>query len=222
MKRRHGAARYNFSAMASPTAIFAASTTGAFVILGLTLLVVLPLALLVFIYNRLVTLRVRVNNAFAQIDVQLRRRYDLIPNLVSAVQGYIQHERATLEAVIEARANATQAANAAAAAPGSVSAIGALAAANVVLDGAVGMLFGLVERYPDLKASHNVLQLQEELVSTENRVAFARQAYNDAVMTLNTARQVFPQNIVAGIFGFDAAALYQADAEARVLPTVKL
>jgi len=222
VKRRHGAARYNFSAMASPTAIFAASTTGAFVILGLTLLVVLPLALLVFIYNRLVTLRVRVNNAFAQIDVQLRRRYDLIPNLVSAVQGYIQHERATLEAVIEARANATQAANAAAAAPGSVSAIGALAAANVVLDGAVGMLFGLVERYPDLKASHNVLQLQEELVSTENRVAFARQAYNDAVMTLNTARQVFPQNIVAGIFGFDAAALYQADAEARVLPTVKL
>ncbi|MBX3354124.1 MAG: LemA family protein [Phycisphaeraceae bacterium] len=195
----------------------------AIVILGLTLVVVVPLVVLALIYNRLVTLRVRVANAFSQIDVQLRRRYDLIPNLVSAVQGYMAHERETLEAVIAARANATQAMQAAlTAAPGDVAAIGALAAANMTLDGAVGRLFGLVERYPDLKASQNVMQLQEELVSTENRVAFARQSYNDSVMTYNTARQVFPQNLVAGLFGFAESALYQADDSARALPSVKL
>lgn len=215
-------ARYNIGAMAIAPAILAAKSTAALVIVGLTLVVVLPLAVLVLIYNRLVTLRVRVSNSFAQIDVQLRRRYDLVPNLVSAVQGYMQHERGTLEAVIAARANALQAMNAAAAAPGSIATIGALMAANTVLDGAVGQLFGVVERYPELKASQNVLQLQEELVSTENRIAFARQAYNDSVMTYNTARQVFPQNLVAGLLAFDAAALYQADADARALPTVKL
>jgi LemA protein len=134
----------------------------------------------------------------------------------------MQHERETLEAVIAARANATQAINAAAAAPGNVEAIGALVAANAVLDGSVGRLFGLVERYPDLKASQNVLQLQEELVSTENRVAFARQAYNDSVMNFNTARQVFPQNLVAGIFRFDEAALFQTEADTRAVPAVSL
>lgn len=199
----------------------AAMSTAVLVILIGAAAVVVPLVVIVAIYNRLVTLRVRVHNAFAQIDVQLRRRYDLIPNLVGAVQGYLQHERQTLESVIAARANATQAVNAAAAAPSNVAAIGALAAANVVLDQAVGQLFGLVERYPDLKASQNVLQLQEELVSTENRVAFARQAYNDSVMTLNATRAVFPQNLVAAIFGIDAAALYQAEADARAVPVVK-
>jgi len=208
--------------MAITAAILASKSTAAVVILGLSVVVVFPLVAIVFIYNRLVTLRVRVANAFSQIDVQLRRRYDLIPNLVAAVRGYMQHERETLEAVIAARANATQAMNAAAAAPGNIEAIGALAAANVVLDGAVGRLFGLVERYPDLKASQNVLQLQEELVSTENRVAFARQAYNDAVMNFNEARQVFPQNLVAGIFGFEEAALFQTEAETRAVPAVRL
>lgn len=208
--------------MAGAPAIFASTSTAAVVILGLAVVVVFPLVAIVFIYNRLATLRVRLANAFSQIDVQLRRRYDLIPNLVAAVRGYMQHERETLEAVIAARANATQAINAAAAAPGNIEAIGALAAANVVLEGAVGRLFGLVERYPDLKASQNVLQLQEELVSTENRVAFARQAYNDAVMNFNTARTVFPQNLVAGIFGFDEAALFQTEAATRAVPTVAL
>jgi len=202
--------------------LLAAKSTAAIVILGLTIFVVVPLLALVFIYNRLVTQRLRVANAFSQIDVQLRRRYDLIPNLVSAVQGYMQHERQTLEAVIAARANATQAAGVALGAPTNAAAIGALAAANVVLDQAVGRLLGLVERYPDLKASQNVLQIQEELVSTENRVAFARQAYNDSVMAYNIARQVFPQNLVASLMGFDEAALYQAEADARHLPAVKL
>jgi len=192
------------------------------VILIATAAIVLPLVVIVLIYNRLVTLRVRVRNGYSQIDVQLRRRYDLIPNLVNAVQGYMQHERGTLESVIAARAAATQAIDAAAASPGAIGTIGALAAANVVLDQAVGRLFGLVESYPDLKASQNVLQLQEELVSTENRVAFARQAYNDAVMTYNTARQVFPQNLVASLFAFDEAALYLAEADARAVPTVAL
>lgn len=203
-------------------AMVGAKSTAAVVILGLTLFVVLPLVALVLIYNRLVTLRVRVRNAFSQIDVQLRRRYDLIPNLVNAVQGFMQHERSTLEAVIAARANATQAANAALAAPGDAGVIGALAVANGVLDGAVGHLFGLVERYPDLKANQNVLQLQEELVSTENRIAFARQAYNDAVMTFNSARQVFPQNAVAALFGFTDAELYLTDDASRAVPAVKL
>ncbi len=208
--------------MGSTSALVAEISSAAVIIVVATVAVVLPLVAIALMYNRLVTLRVRVRNAFSQIDVQLRRRYDLIPNLVGAVQGYLQHERATLESVIAARANATQAAGAAAAAPGSIAVMGALAAANTVLDQAVGRLFGLVERYPDLKASTNVLQLQEELVTTENRVAFARQAYNDAVMTYNTARQVFPRNLVAALFGFDEAALYQAELDARAVPAVSL
>lgn len=213
---------YNFRAVGSATLLVADISTAAIVVAALGVLVVLPLVAIGLMYNRLVTLRVRVRNGYSQIDVQLRRRYDLIPNLVAAVQGYMQHERTALESVIEARANATQAANAAAATPGAVGVMGALAAANVTLDQSLGRLFGLVEAYPDLKASQNVLQLQEELVTTENRVAFARQAYNDAVMTYNTARQVVPSNLVASIFGFEEAALYMAEADSRALPSVRL
>lgn len=208
--------------MGSPDPLLAEISTAAIVIVVLGAVVVLPLVAIGLMYNRLVTLRVRVHNSYSQIDVQLRRRYDLIPNLVAAVQGYMQHERGTLERVIEARANATAAANAAAAAPGSVATIGALVAANTVLDSALGRLLGLVEAYPDLKASKNVLQLQEELVSAENRVAFARQAYNDSVMHYNTARTVFPRNIVAAIFGFEHAALYETSGDSRAVPAVAL
>ncbi len=165
--------------------LLADATVAAAVIAGATVAVVLPLLTVVLFYNRLTTLRLRVRNAYSQIDVQLRRRYDLIPNLVNAVQGAMRHERQTLEEVVAARAAATQAANAAAAAPGAAVMMEALGRANVTLDRAVGRLLGLTEAYPDLKTSTNVLQLQEELVSTENRVAFARQAYNDGVMLYN-------------------------------------
>lgn len=202
--------------------LLADATVAAAVIAGATVAVVLPLLTVVLFYNRLTTLRLRVRNAYSQIDVQLRRRYDLIPNLVNAVQGAMRHERQTLEEVVAARAAATQAANAAAAAPGAAVMMEALGRANVTLDRAVGRLLGLTEAYPDLKTSTNVLQLQEELVSTENRVAFARQAYNDGVMLYNTARQVFPQNLVASLFSFEEAALYLAEAEARAVPQVRL
>lgn len=202
--------------------LLADATVAAAVIAGATVAVVLPLLTVVLFYNRLTTLRLRVRNAYSQIDVQLRRRYDLIPNLVNAVQGAMRHERQTLEEVVAARAAATQAANAAAAAPGAAVMMEALGRANVTLDRAVGRLLGLTEAYPDLKTSTNVLQLQEELVSTENRVAFARQAYNDGVMLYNTARQVFPQNLVASLFAFEEAALYLAEAEAHAVPQVRL
>ena len=202
--------------------LLADATVAAAVIAGATVAVVLPLLTVVLFYNRLTTLRLRVRNAYSQIDVQLRRRYDLIPNLVNAVQGAMRHERQTLEEVVAARAAATQAANAAAAAPGAAVMMEALGRANITLDRAVGRLLGLTEAYPDLKTSTNVLQLQEELVSTENRVAFARQAYNDGVMLYNTARQVFPQNLVASLFSFEEAALYLAEAEARAVPQVRL
>lgn len=206
----------------APPLLLADATVAAAVIAGATVAVVLPLLTVVLFYNRLTTLRLRVRNACSQIDVQLRRRYDLIPNLVNAVQGAMRHERQTLEEVVAARAAATQAANAAAAAPGAAVMMEALGRANVTLDRAVGRLLGLTEAYPDLKTSTNVLQLQEELVSTENRVAFARQAYNDGVMLYNTARQVFPQNLVASLFSFEEAALYLAEAEARAVPQVRL
>lgn len=206
----------------APPLLLADATVAAAVIAGATVAVVLPLLTVVLFYNRLTTLRLRVRNAYSQIDVQLRRRYDLIPNLVHAVQGAMRHERQTLEEVVAARAAATQAANAAAAAPGAAVMMEALGRANVTLDRAVGRLLGLTEAYPDLKTSTNVLQLQEELVSTENRVAFARQAYNDGVMLYNTARQVFPQNLVASLFSFEEAALYLAEAEARAVPQVRL
>ena len=175
---------------------------------------------LMAVYNGLVTRRVRVQNAFAQIDVQLRRRHDLVPNLVAAVKGYMQHERATLEAVTAARAAAVNAQARVGAAPGDAAATVALANAEGALQATLGRLMLVMERYPDLKASGNALQLQEELVSTENRIAFARQAYNDAVMTYNTRLAVFPDVLVARLFSFASAALFEAEESARALPNV--
>jgi len=174
------------------------------------------------IYNGLVTLRNRFKNAFSQIDVQLKRRYDLIPNLVESVKGYIQHERGTLEAVVKARGSAVSAAQAAAAKPGDPAAMQGLAQAEGVLGGALGRLMAVFEQYPDLKANQNVLGLQEELSSTENKIAFSRQAYNDSVMEYNTKRESFPDNIFAGMFGFTAAELLQStdSAEERKAPKV--
>ena len=176
----------------------------------------------IMIYNGLVTLRNRFKNAFSQIDVQLKRRYDLIPNLVETVKGYMAHERGTLEAVIKARGAAVGAAQAAAAAPGDPGAMRGLAQAEGALGGALGRLMAVFEQYPDLKANQNVLGLQEELASTENKVAFARQAFNDSVMEYNTKRESFPENIFAGFFRFEAAELLQAtdSAEERKAPKV--
>jgi LemA protein len=174
------------------------------------------------IYNGLVTLRNRFKNAFSQIDVQLKRRYDLIPNLVESVKGYMQHERGTLEAVVKARGSAVSAAQTAAARPGDPAAMQGLAQAEGVLGGALGRLLAVFEQYPDLKANQNVLGLQEELSSTENKIAFSRQAYNDSVMEYNTKRESFPDNIFAGMFGFTAAELLQStdSAEERKAPKV--
>src|SRR5262249_17862491 len=151
----------------------------------------------------------RFRNAFAQIDVQLKRRYDLIPNLVETAKGYIKHERETLEAVIAARNQAQGAAQRAAAQPGDPQSMQQLAAAETALGGAMGRLFALAEAYPDLKANQNMMQLSEELTSTENKVAFARQAYNDAVTAYNTGRESFPGNVLAGSFGFSEARLLE-------------
>ncbi len=190
----------------------------------IVLAVVVALAAWVIaIYNGLVTLRNRFMNACAQIDVQLKRRYDVIPHLVEAAKGYLQHERQTLEAVIAARGAAVSAAQRAAAAPGDPAAMSGLAQAEGVLGGALGRLLAVFEAYPDLKANQNVLQVQEELTSTENKVAFARQGYNDAVMTYNTKRESFPDNIVAGLFAFKEAMLLEAteSKEERQAPKVK-
>ena len=180
-------------------------------------------AWVIAIYNGLVTLRNRFKNAFAQIDVQLKRRYDLIPNLVEAAKGYLAHERQTLEAVIAARGAAVNAAQRAAAAPGDAAAMTGLAQAEGVLGGALGRLLAVFEAYPDLKANQNILQVQEELTSTENKVAFARQGYNDAVMSYNTRRESLPDNVVAGLFAFKEAMLLEAteSKEERQAPKVK-
>jgi len=174
------------------------------------------------IYNGLVQLRNRFKNAFAQIDVQLKRRYDLIPNLVEAAKGYLTHERETLESVIAARGAAMGAAQKAAAAPGDPAAMQGLAQAEGALGGALGRLMAVFEAYPDLKANQNILQVQEELTSTENKIAFSRQAYNDSVMEYNTRRESFPDTIFAGMFGFAAATLLEAteSAEERKAPKV--
>jgi len=174
------------------------------------------------IYNGLVTLRNRFKNAFAQIDVQLKRRYDLIPNLVESVKGYMQHERGTLDAVIKARGSAVSAAQAAAANPGNPGAMQGLSQAEGALGGALGRLIAVFEQYPDLKANQNVLSLQEELSSTENKIAFSRQAYNDSVMEYNTKRESFPDNVFAGMFGFGPAELLQSteSADERKAPKV--
>jgi len=174
------------------------------------------------IYNGLVTLRNRFKNAFSQIDVQLKRRYDLIPNLVESVKGYMQHERGTLEAVVKARGSALSASQQAAAKPGDPAAMQGLAQAEGALGGALGRLLAVFEQYPDLKANQNVLGLQEELSSTENKISFSRQAYNDSVMEYNTKRESFPDNIFAGMFGFSAAELLQStdSPEERKAPKV--
>ena len=192
----------------------------------IALLVILALIVIVVLYfvgtyNGLVTARNAFKNAFAQIDVQLTRRYDLIPNLVETVKGYIKHERETLEAVINARNTAVTGLKAAAANPADAGAVAQLQGAEAQLGSALGRLFALSEAYPDLKANQNMMQLSEELTSTENKVAFARQAYNDAVMTYNNAREVFPSSIVAGMFSFQPAQLLEiAKPEAREAPKV--
>jgi LemA protein len=177
------------------------------------LVILILLVLVVFfgvgIYNRLVTARNNFKNAFAQIDVQLTRRYDLIPNLVETAKGYLKHERETLEAVIAARNGAMAGLKAMAADPGNAAAATQLAGADAGLTGALGRLFAVMEAYPDLKASANMMQLSEELTSTENRVAFARQAFNDAVLGYNNTREVFPNSMVASWFQFDAARMLE-------------
>ena len=161
-------------------------------------------------YNQLVALRNRFRNAYAQIDVQLTRRYDLIPNLVEVAKAYLKHERETLEAVIRARNSALGASQAVAANPGNAAAMQGLASAEGVLQGALGRLFALAESYPDLQSNQNMMQLSEELTGTENKVAFARQAFNDAVMAYNTATEQFPGSMLAGVFRFETAQLLQA------------
>ncbi|MCX7042270.1 MAG: LemA family protein [Gammaproteobacteria bacterium] len=185
---------------------------GILVILGL---LVVAAFWAVGIYNGLITSRNAYKNAFAQIDVQLTRRYDLIPNLVEVAKGYMAHERETLEAVIKARAAAVSGLAAAKADPGDAAAMQNLAAADQGLTGALSRLMVVSEAYPDLKANQNMMQLSEELTSTENRVAFARQAFNDSVMAYNNKREVFPSSIVAGMFNFVAAALLEITEPAK-------
>ncbi len=180
----------------------------AVVVLGVLLLLV---GFVVGGYNKLVTLRNRFRNAYAQIDVQLKRRYDLIPNLVETAKGYIKHERETLEAVIKARNIAYAAAQAAAANPGEAGAVKGLVSAESGLSGALSRLMMVAEQYPNLKANENMMQLSEELTSTENKISFARQAYNDSVMVYNTDRERFPTNLIAGMFNFGPAELFVID-----------
>jgi LemA protein len=183
-------------------------------------LLVLLILWAVSVYNGLVVGRNRYKNAFAQIDVQLKRRHDLIPNLIECVKGYMGHEKGTLEAVIQARNSALSAGQKAAANPGDPQAMKELSQAEAQLGGAVGRLFALAEAYPDLKANQNMLSLQEELTSTENKIGFARQAFNDAVMTFNNQRQVVPTVFVANLFGFTEAALLEAAPTEREAPKV--
>lgn len=190
-----------------------------------TIIILVILALIVFwviqMYNRLVTLRNRVRNSFSQIDVQLTRRYDLIPNLVEAVKGYMAHEKGTLEAVIQARNAAVSGLKNAAADPTNAESIKELAAAEATLGGTLGRLFALAEAYPDLKANQNMMQFQEELSTTENKVAFARQAFNDAVMTYNNACESVPTNFVAGMFSFEKGEFLEIkEPEKREAPKV--
>jgi LemA protein len=184
----------------------------ALIVLGILAALLLVLGLwVVGIYNSLVALRNRFKNAFAQIDVQLKRRYDLIPNLVEIAKGYLKHERETLEAVIKARNIAAAAAQTAAANPADANAMRNLGAAETGLTGALSRLMVVSEAYPDLKANQNMAQLTEELTSTENKISFARQAYNDSVMTYNTTRETFPNVIFAGMLGFLPAELFKID-----------
>jgi len=181
------------------------------VLILLGVIVVAALAVIIYVigaYNNLVSLRNRFKNAYAQIDVQLKRRYDLIPNLVETAKGYLQHERGTLDEVIAARNSASTANAKAAQNPGDADAIKQVTGAEAALTGSLGRLFAVVEAYPNLKANEEMIRLMEELTSTENRVAFARQAYNDSVMVYNTSRETFPSNIIANSFNFTAAELF--------------
>lgn len=190
-------------------------------ILIFLLIIAVAAVLIVGVYNRLVGARNAFKNAFSQIDVQLTRRYDLIPNLVEVAKGYIKHERETLEAVIRARNTAFSGLKSAAANPGDASAVQQLAGADTQLSGALGRLFAVAEAYPDLKANQTMMQLSEELTSTENKVAFARQAYNDAVLSYNNAREMFPGSVIAGMFAFQPAQLLDIPKpEAREAPKV--
>jgi LemA protein len=185
-------------------------------------IIVLLVVWAVGIYNGLVSARNGYKNAFAQIDVQLTRRHDLIPNLVETAKGYLAHERQTLEAVITARNAAVAGLNAAKADPGDAAAVQKLAGAENALTGALGRLFALAEAYPDLKANPNMMQLSEELTTTENKVAFARQAFNDSVMTYNNRREMFPGSVVANTFAFLPAQLLEIESPAkREVPAVK-
>jgi LemA protein len=189
------------------------------------IVVIAVLALVVFygvgIYNRLVTSRNGIGNAFAQIDVQLTRRNDLIPNLVETAKGYLKHERETLEAVIAARNSAVASQKAVAADPGDAAAVAKLSGAEAGLSGAMGRLFAVMESYPDLKASANMMQLSEELTSTENRLSFARQAFNDAVLSYNNSREVFPNSLISGWFSFAIAKMLDSPApEKRETPKI--
>ena len=189
-------------------------------VIGVVVLLVIG-GLIVGIYNKLVTLKNRFQNAFAQIEVQLKRRYDLIPNLVETAKGYLKHERETLDAVVRARAAAMSGLQAAAADPTDPGAIKNLSQAEGILTGALGRLMAVAEAYPDLKANQNMMQLSEELTSTENKVAFSRQAYNDSVLTYNTAVQTFPNNIVAGVFHFKQSEFFEVEvSEQREAPKV--
>lgn len=188
---------------------------GLLVFLGLIAVIVLAG---VGIYNTLVTFRNRYKNGYSQIDVQLKRRYDLIPNLVETAKGYLKYERETLEAVVKARNQAVQANQTAAGNPGNSAAMKGLLGAETELSGVLGRFLALVESYPDLKANQTMLQLMEELSSTENKIGFARQAYNDAVMEYNIAREKFPNFLIANSFGFDAAALFEISAPEEKKP----
>lgn len=193
-------------------------------------LIVIPVSLLAvllllvgYYFNRLVTLGNRYQNAFSQIDIQLKRRHDLIPSLVECVKGYLTHEKSTLEAVAAARNQALAAAKAASSSPGDAATMAELTRAEGALNGALGRLIAVAENYPDLKASQNMLNLQEELTTTENRVGFARQAFNDAVTAYNTQRQTFPCVLVASLCGFRNASLLEAASETeRQAPRVNL
>ncbi len=186
--------------------------TALLVLFGVVVLLVLIVASM---YNKLVALRNRFKNAFAQIDVQLKRRYDLIPNLVETAKAYMAHEKGTLESVIAARNQAVSANQMAAANPGSANAMQSLLGAESALNGAMSRLLVTVERYPDLKANQTMAQLMEELTSTENKIAFARQSYNDSVMMYNTARETFPNVLIAGPMGFESAVLFEVKNEAE-------
>src|SRR5258708_36124716 len=193
------------------------------IILGIAVVIAIVAALWVAgSFNSLVSLRNRFKNAFAQIDVQLKRRYDLIPNLVEVAKGYMKHESGTLEAVIAARNTAYAASKAAAANPADAAAMQGLLSAEPGLGGALSRLMVVSEQYPDLKANQNMMQLTEELTSTENKISFARQAYNDSVMTYNTSPESFPTNVIAGMFNFAEAQPFQIEnAAERAAPQVK-